>query len=115
MGWRTRERGRPRVSTVAALHQTMRCAISTKAGATRVRSIIGFLLFRARRRRISFRWLKRLKDFTPGADQVGQQCVLEQLPLPVGEKAATLKGKRGLWVLLHGVAHGRRKQAQHGR
>lgn len=34
MGCSTRERGRPLGSVVAATHQTMRCAISTNAGAT---------------------------------------------------------------------------------
>src|SRR5206468_1434941 len=59
--------------------------------------------------------IKRLRNFTPGADQIRQQRVLEQLPLPVGEEAATLKGERGLWMLLHGGAHNRGKQAQYGR
>src|SRR5262249_18594440 len=40
IGWRMRERGRPCLSTVAALHHTIRCAISTKAGAIVVRSFI---------------------------------------------------------------------------
>jgi hypothetical protein len=38
MGWRTRERGRPRLSTVATLAQTMAWAIATNAGATVAKS-----------------------------------------------------------------------------